>query len=437
MKENIQFVSDGYLCSNCGACSAICPKNAISFQTTNIGRLYASVDHTCVECGLCVKVCPSLDRLSFPQIDTDPYIGNILSVDIGRSTNQEYYQNAQSGGVCTSILAYLFDTRAIDAAVVCRMEYDVLPKVSAIIVTDKGALKSVQKSCYTPVNLLSCLRETHRYSSVAIVGLPCHIQGVVALMKVSRKFANITYKIGLICDRTLCSGIQNVICSYIDESLESIKIDWRRKDFNYKEKYYDYKSAPVVVYDKKGWMTVMPNVYRFALKDMFTAPRCRICYDKLNTFCDITLGDPWLMSGVDWKHGASLVMARTEKGMTLLREMQLQKKLILSSRNIQEVVNGQRIKERKGKLPYYVKAFDVFPYSVNKYLVENKIENFNKKELEKARKEFKEFMINDASSQTEIIKKAHARVAEYEKRIKRNNHLIWRILYRIKLMVIK
>ena len=37
-----------------------------------------------------------------------------------------------------------------------------------------------------------------------------------------------------------------------------------------------------------------------ALKDMFTAPHCRICYDKVNVFSDIVFGDPWCMDDVDW-----------------------------------------------------------------------------------------------------------------------------------------
>lgn len=46
----------------------------------------------------------------------DKYIGNILNTYIGRSSDLEIYSNAQSGGVATAILTYLFRTGKIDAA---------------------------------------------------------------------------------------------------------------------------------------------------------------------------------------------------------------------------------------------------------------------------------------------------------------------------------
>lgn len=63
--RNIQAVSDSYLCSNCGACYAICPKEAIAFQWSGLGRKYAVINEICIECGLCQKVCPSIDILEF------------------------------------------------------------------------------------------------------------------------------------------------------------------------------------------------------------------------------------------------------------------------------------------------------------------------------------------------------------------------------------
>lgn len=56
-----------------------------------------------------------------------------------------------------------------------------------------------------------------------------------------------------------------------------------------------------MVVSESGQEKMLPNSYRFALKDYFTSPRCRVCYDKLNTFSDLVFGDPWGMSGVDWE----------------------------------------------------------------------------------------------------------------------------------------
>ena len=177
--NNIQSVSDALLCSNCGACKAICPVNAIAFQTSSMGRMYAVVNNNCIECKACTKICPSLDHFNLHKTFS------------------------QSGGACTAIVSYLFERKLIDAAIVCRMYSGNPPVIKSIVINNSNELSACQKSCYTPVDLLSALQNTGEKESIALVGLPCHIQGAVNLMKQSRKFRNISYKLGLICDRTL------------------------------------------------------------------------------------------------------------------------------------------------------------------------------------------------------------------------------------------
>lgn len=44
------------LCSSCGACVSICPKNAISVKKDKYGYLYPQInEELCVNCGLCTK----------------------------------------------------------------------------------------------------------------------------------------------------------------------------------------------------------------------------------------------------------------------------------------------------------------------------------------------------------------------------------------------
>lgn len=90
------------MCSSCGACSAVCPKKAIAYESTNAGRIYATVGSNCIDCGLCCKVCPS-EKKSYQK---NGYYneGIVESVRVGRSTNSTYYNNAQSGGDASPLL---------------------------------------------------------------------------------------------------------------------------------------------------------------------------------------------------------------------------------------------------------------------------------------------------------------------------------------------
>ena len=60
--ENITKQTE-YPCSGCGACAAVCPRNAIRLELDSAGFLTAKVDDSlCVKCGLCVKACSRYDR---------------------------------------------------------------------------------------------------------------------------------------------------------------------------------------------------------------------------------------------------------------------------------------------------------------------------------------------------------------------------------------
>ena len=259
---NIQHISDSYSCSACGACNAVCGRSAIKFQWTSIGRKYVKVSDHCTDCGLCLKVCPKINVINAP---IEPH-----SYYVGRSLDSNAYRNAQSGGACTAILSYLLDSGKIDAAVMCRMDYGSTPDVHAVTITSSQELYACQKSCYTPVDVLSALKDCKRYKSVAVVGLPCHIQGATNLQKIPT-FKNIKYKIGLFCERTLCRTIQDTLVSYASTKAP-VKIEWKKKDFTYNGKSYTYRKAPLVLSTEDNNMIIMPNSVRFALKNNFTPP---------------------------------------------------------------------------------------------------------------------------------------------------------------------
>lgn len=427
--NNIQIVSDNYLCSNCGACKAICPKNQITFKTSCAGRKYATVGKECVDCGICTKVCPSLHDEHGSKID---YEGDVKSVRILRASDSCIFQNAQSGGAATAILAYLFDKSLIQGAVLCRMSYGEIPDVSGVIIRDKGELFSTQKSCYTPVDLLSALQDIDKTETLAIVGLPCHIEGLTLSQKCSNKFQNIRYKIGLICDRTLCGGIQSVIASY-SESTSDIMIHWRKKDFTKDGVYYPYEKAPVVVVDKYGNEKVVPNYVRFALKNMFTAPRCRVCNDKLNINADIVVGDPWGMKDIDFNHGDSVAIIRTQVGDAIYKGA-LAGGYICNDRegNYDEVLSGQGINGRRKSAMLYRRAMSEKVSSDVEFDILKCSECFSDIELHSAKKGIQEFIELDKSTNEAVLTKAKAQVAISERAIRRNKNLIIRILSKIK-----
>lgn len=404
--NNIQPVSDALLCSNCGACKAICPMDAISFSLSSMGRMYAVVNESCIECKACVKVCPSIDFHRLHATFSDKYVGNIIQTYVGRATDSKIFAESQSGGACTATLIYLFKHKLIDAAIVCRMLPRKYPAVEAYVAESIEQLYESQKSKYTPVELLSALRQTISKKSVAIIGLPCHLQGVESLSRQSKKFRNISYKLGLICDRTLGATLQNVVMTYSKENAPAI-IEWRKKDFSFDGHYYSYRSAPIRIKYANDKSLVMPNTYRFALKDMYTPPRCRVCYDKLNTFADIVFGDPWGMSNVDWERGDSLVITRSLWGESLIQDMIKSGDIFLEEAETNELLDGQHIQERRQTVSSYSIAMQSLPIKIDSYLYNQKdVEENYQIDILKSKKKLEEYICNEQLSFDRVLKKS-------------------------------
>lgn len=337
----IEHIRDSFLCYGCGTCNVVCNHNAIEMYYDNIGRLLPHINDKCVQCGLCGEICPSLDikRIQLPNTD-DKYVGKILGVWTGRANDEIVYDNSQSGGLVTATIKYLFETGKIDAAIMCRVEdaIEYTPKVVAVTSIDE--LYLCQKSSYVPIDIVSGLNDVEQYANIAIVGTGCHIEGIRALQIYKKEYKEkIKYTLGLICDRTLCKTATDVL--YGDVLIEGKKrIVWRDKSIN-------YKNARLLIKTENDDIMEIPTWKRFALKDAFTNPRCRICFDKLNVHADIVYGDPWGMSNVDWEKGMSVVITRTTKGAEVISNLMNSNYAVLNPATLKEFLSGQHIEQRR------------------------------------------------------------------------------------------
>ena len=81
-------------CCGCGACMAVCPKNAIAMQPDAEGFLYPVMDEAaCIHCGLCGQKCPAI------RVQTQRR-GRVLAA---RSLDEDVRALSSSGGVFTAL----------------------------------------------------------------------------------------------------------------------------------------------------------------------------------------------------------------------------------------------------------------------------------------------------------------------------------------------
>lgn len=396
MLNRVDDITNNHLCYGCGTCNTICNAQAIKMKFDEMGLLLPQIDDSiCTSCGMCIKICPSFDLNNIQLSEnSDFYIGNVISTYIGKSNDEIIFKNAQSGGMVTAVLKYLFEIGEIDAAIVCKVEYAEEYTSNAAIITSVSELYDCQKSSYVPVDICSAVKEIEKYNTIAVVGTGCHIQGINALKHLKKIYKEkIKYSLGLICDRTLCKTATDVL--YGDNfKAENKKLIWRDKSIN-------YKNASLIIKTSDGKTKQIPNWQRFVLKDSFTNPRCRICFDKLNVNADIVFGDPWGMNNVDWQNGESVIITRTKKGDDLISKVIADGSVLCKSAPLIEIIAGQSIDQKKQQvssaLKYYKKSGWSIPSYAEKLIMEGNDLTIDKK--------ISNFITDSKLTKKEIVKK--------------------------------
>ena len=354
--RNVTWVAGAHLCCSCGACQVACPSEAVGFQETPGGYCFPEVDEgLCTGCGLCLRCCPSvtLDERLLGAFSGDLLAGNVLGCWAGKATDEAVYRGSQSGGAASAISLALLEGGRVAGVSVVSMKSGSPPRAIARIARDREGVLAAQGSKYCPVPTLSVLRALPDDAApLAFVGLPCQVHGLRNLLGVFPKLrTKISLMIGLVCDRVLS-------CAAIDYLL------WRaglRADqvagFQYRSK--EWKGYPGDVRVKAAGRTpvFLPKSERIALKHHLTPARCRLCFDKMNVFADLTVGDPHGLRAVDRKHGESLVVARTPAGREAVELAQEVGALRLTEASYTDALQGQDLEKKKTEWASYCAAW--------------------------------------------------------------------------------
>jgi coenzyme F420 hydrogenase subunit beta len=342
---NVSDIAEQQLCNSCGACSVVCPVNAIGYEETVGGRIVPHVDEgRCTSCGLCFSVCPGVHfgKTLSESVPLDPFIGEALGCFVGRAVDEETFLNSQSGGVVTALLLDALQEERIQAAVVVSMKPGKPPKPEALLATTEEQIVAAQKSKYGPIPLLHVLRDVEEQGlSVAVVGLPCHLHGLHNLIDVRPSIReHVIFTVGLICDRIMTMAGRDFL-------IARSGLGGELRDLRFRDKSEGGWPGSVKVVSMAGQSAVLPAGVRLSIKDAFTPARCRLCFDKLNVFADVTVGDPWGIASADKINGESVAVVRTARGSELLKGAVDCGAVVVRPIQYEEVIEGQKIDQRR------------------------------------------------------------------------------------------
>lgn len=349
MNDTIYDVVKNDLCTGCGTCTSLCPNGSIRMIIDRKKGIYTfQVDKDkCTNCGICHKVCPghevdfkTLNLQIFGEEPKNELIGNYLNCYIGNSNDNDIRYNSSSGGLITSILIYALEKGIIDGALVTRMKKDKPLEPEPFIARTKEDIIDASKSKYCPVPANIAIKEIIKakdYERFAIVGLPCHIQGMRKAQMTNDKLRDmIVLSLGMFCAHTdSFLATQSILDKLGIDNKNVRKIEYRGRGW----------PGSMLIESDNGSVKTIPYkkyIKLFHSYNFFTPRRCLLCNDATCELADISFGDAWDLPELKNPEGCSIMISRTGNGEQILKAMNKDNKIELSGTCSKNMIISQR-----------------------------------------------------------------------------------------------
>ena len=198
-------------CCGCGACKAICPKNAIQMIEDEEGFFYPVIDEgICVNCGLCQKVCPATNA-SAAQTDYKQ------SYYAAFHKNTKVVENSSSGGVFTAVTDIILSHNGViygaymDEAFVVRHGK----------AKDSNMRDTFRGSKYVQSDMLNIYEELAAVVSRGIMtlfaGTPCQVKAIHNYLDEKHIAKESFYSLDFICHGVSSPKIWKAYVAYLEK----------------------------------------------------------------------------------------------------------------------------------------------------------------------------------------------------------------------------
>jgi len=365
----VNQVVDHDLCIGCGVCVGVCPSKLLTMAWRQNGDLGVAIDGDCPpSCNLCLKVCPfysgnpneddlAKGRLKTAELTHDGVIGFISKASVGYTTNTTQRLRSASGGIITSVLRELLDTRMVDS-VICVGPGDQEDRLFEFQeITDSAELDKCASSKYYPVDVATVISRLQTKSSnrkVAITGLPCTLKGIaLAAQTLPRIRKQIIFMIGLVCGRLPNKFYTEYLTTLSIGDRSALNVDYRSKYKTNTASNFSFiaRSNARQVGKRLPFDSVVSTAYS---NDMFQHNSCNFCDDVFAEIADLTVMDAWLPEYTLDNRGHSIVISRSTILDNLLEKMRHAGQLEMSDISIDSVKKSQLgvIDKKRQQLQY-------------------------------------------------------------------------------------
>ncbi len=323
----------------------------------------------CTQCGLCHQACPghgvdfeSLNDTLFGDVPEDIALGRYLGCYIGHANDGAIRHDCSSGGLVSSLLIFALEESLIDGALVTRMRADNPLRPEPFIATTREQILSAAGSKYCPVAAGAALDEIlNTRGRFAVVGLPCHIQGIrKAEQQIPRLSERIRYRMAIACSLDYSfRGTEHVLGSLGIRPDEVESLQYRGRGW----------PGSMSIRLKDGTERTLPLAQYFRQLSPYSLRRCTLCSDMLGELSDLTCGDAWIPDVMRTDEaGSSFVVSRTPGAEELLEAAASKEAVELSELDLRELLASQgNALFKKRKLKARLRVFQWTGRSVPTY----------------------------------------------------------------------
>lgn len=304
-------------CTGCAACRDVCNEQCITMQPDALDALYPIVDEQkCIDCGLCVKTCPNNREITYRLP---------LKVWAAWSNDDEVRQQSASGGIACELYRYWIKMGGVATGVV----YDRDNGCHFVLIENESDIQATQNSKYTFSDTNGIYkvvkRELQAGVPVLFIGVPCQIAGLYGFLK--KEYENLT-TVDIICHGMPPTAYLEQHVKYIEKQKNEHTSILFFRDPKYHTYTYTFtlkNNEGKEFYNKK--VLTRDNYQLGYHRALIYRENCYSCnYARKERIADLTIGD---FSGLGRfapfefdRHNVSCILENTNKGTTLLKELQ-------------------------------------------------------------------------------------------------------------------
>ncbi len=336
-KSVIRKLDKKGLCIGCGLCEAICGAENVNMVLLKDGFYHPNIKSIRKESELIIKnICPGLNIVNDIIFSKNERIwGKIECLFTGFSTDTEIREKGSSGGIGSAIANYLIKKKIIDAALqVGGNDSNYLNNTLRISKTRDDILKCAS-SRYAPALIFNRIFEflKKKGGHYCFIGKPCDISALKNLLKEFPQYRKkIVLTVGIMCAGMPSFNATDKLINDCNPATPIKALKYRGDGWPGNFSFIDRNGKKFEISYQDSWGGVLgKHIHQ----------RCKICPDAIGLQADIVIGDAW--ETVDGypnfseRNGRSLIIVRTEKGLSFINKMNKDKAIKINSLPISKI----------------------------------------------------------------------------------------------------